>query len=127
MGNTLPVKLPRELRQRQTEAEKILWYKLRNRQLDGAKFRRQHPIGNYIVDFACLEKNLIIEIDGSQHNKEQAKEKDEQRTLWLEKESYKIIRFWNSDILNNIEGVLLYIKNVLDQEFHPHLCNQRHG
>ena len=127
MGNTPPVNLAKELRKGQTEAEKILWFKLRNRQLDGTKFRRQHPIGNYIVDFVCLEKNLIIEIDGGQHNKEQSKEKDKQRTLWLEKEGYQIMRFWNNDILQNVDGVLINIKEFLKQEFHPHLTSPLKG
>ena len=74
-------RLARELRQRQTEAEKTLWARLRNRQLEGVKFRRQQPIGHYIVDFASFENRIIVEIDGGQHNKRGITEKDEERTV----------------------------------------------
>jgi very-short-patch-repair endonuclease len=107
--------ISKELRQKQTEAEKVLWFKLRDRQLNGAKFRRQHRIGSYIVDFACLEKKLIIEIDGGQHNQTLTKENDEQRTLWLEAAGYHVVRFWNNEILQNTEGVLEKIKELLGQ------------
>lgn len=71
----------------------------------GLKFRRQRPIGKYFIDFVCLEKKLIIEIDGSQHNEESNKMVDNVRTNWLENEGYNIIRFWNNEILENINGV----------------------
>jgi very-short-patch-repair endonuclease len=90
MQNALQVILSKELRAKQTEAEKILWFKIRNRQLHVAKFRRQQRIGSYIVDFVCLEKRLIIEIDGGQHNEAPIKENDEQRTRWLEAKGYQI-------------------------------------
>ncbi len=80
----------------------------------GNKFRRQHPIGDYIVDFVNLENKLIIEIDGGQHNQEQTREKDAQRTEWLEGEGYRILRFWNNDVLTNIEGVDLLIRKALE-------------
>jgi very-short-patch-repair endonuclease len=75
--------LARELRQRQTEAEKTLWARLRNRQLEGVKFRRQQHIGHYIVDFDSFENRIIVEIDSGQHNKRGITEKDEERTVWL--------------------------------------------
>ncbi len=127
MGNALLVTLTKELRKRQTDAERILWYKLRDRQLDGAKFRRQQRIGRYIVDFVCLEKKLIIEIDGGQHNEAPTKEADERRTQWLETAGYYIVRFWNNDVLQNTEGVLENIRGVLRHNFHPHLTSPLKG
>ena len=107
------ISFARALRRNQTDAERILWNQLRNLQLDGVKFRRQHPIGNYIVDFVSLDRKLIIELDGGQHNEEQVKEKDEQRTKWLESEGYKVLRFWDNDVLSNTEGVILLIQEAL--------------
>jgi len=103
----------RGLRRQQTEPERILWNKLRSLQLDGFKFRRQHPIGEYIVDFINLERKLILEIDGGHHNEEQIQEKDEKRTKWLEGEGYRVLRFWNNDVLTNTEGVFLSIIEAL--------------
>jgi very-short-patch-repair endonuclease len=100
--------LARELRQRQTEAEKTLWTRLRNRQLEGVKFRRQQPIGHYVVDFASFENRIIVEIDGGQHNERGMKEKDEERTVWLRREGYHVLRFWN-----NVDGVLKVIRGAL--------------
>ena len=98
----------RELRKNSTIAERKLWHTLRSKNFMGLKFRRQEPIGNYIVDFVCYEKKLIVELDGGQHN--EFSEKEIPRTKALEKEGYKILRFWNSDVINNIEGVLTVIK-----------------
>ena len=84
---------------------------LRNFQVKGLKFRRQYPIGEYIVDFVCKDIKLIIELDGGQHNKEENIEYDKNRTLFLENKGYKVIRFWNNEIDNNIEGVY---KTILD-------------
>jgi len=83
----------RDLRQKFTDAEKALWMKLRNRQLEAVKFRRQQPIGSYIVDFVSFERKLIIEIDGGQHNEEMTKERDEERTMRLEERGYRVMRF----------------------------------
>jgi len=105
--------LARELRQRQTEAEKTLWARLRNRQLEGVKFRRQQPIGRYVVDFTSFENRIIVEIDGGQHNGRGIMEKDKERTLWLKGEGYHILRFWNNEILKNIDGVLEVIRGAL--------------
>jgi very-short-patch-repair endonuclease len=105
--------LARELRQRQTRAEKTLWARLRNRQLDGVKFRRQQPIGHYIVDFASFENRVVVEIDGGQHNEREMEEKDEARTLWLSKEGYRVLRFWNNEVLGNVDGVLEVIRTAL--------------
>jgi very-short-patch-repair endonuclease len=98
----------RELRKNSTIAERKLWYRLRSRNFMELKFRRQEPIGNYIVDFVCYEKKLIVELDGGQHN--EFSEKDIPRTKALEKEGYKVLRFWNNEVINNIDGVLTIIK-----------------
>ena len=103
----------RDLRQKFTDAEKALWMKLRNRQLEAVKFRRQQPIGSYIVDFVSFERKLIIEIDGGQHNEEMTKERDEERTMRLEERGYRVMRFWNNEVLTNAEGVLERIREAL--------------
>lgn len=94
----------RELRKSQTDAEKILWRHLRNRNLQGYKFRRQYPIGNYIIDFACISLKLAIEIDGSQHLQNQ--EYDSRRTRYLNRQGFEVIRFWNNDVFNDIDSIL---------------------
>ena len=104
MKRPQPISQARDLRKKKTESEQILWSWLRNNQLNGVKFRRQQPFGNYIVDFVCLDKKLIIEIDGSQHNEEQFIKKDKERTRWLQTEGFRVIRFWNNDVLTNTEG-----------------------
>ena len=104
-----PIKLRTEL----TPAERKLWLRLRNDQL-GVNFRRQHAIGSYIPDFCSLKAKLIIELDGSQHLEQQ--EYDEERTKYLEEQGYKVIRFWNSDVMNDINGVVLAISHALKDE-----------
>lgn len=94
----------KELRKKSTYAERLLWCHLRSKQLKGLKFRRQEQIGRFIVDFVCYEKSLIIEADGGQHVVEH--EKDEERTLWLNSQGFQVLRFWNHEILTNIDGVL---------------------
>ncbi len=101
----------KELRQRQTDVEFLLWPRLKNRQLNGNKFRRQHIIKPYIVDFICLEKNLIIELDGGQHSTQI--NYDQQRTQHLQQRGYRVIRFWNNDVMINMEGVLSEILRFL--------------
>lgn len=102
MNNT---SLARKLRRNLTTQERILWKILRNSNINNLKFRRQYPIGNYIADFVCIEKMLIIEIDGGQHNDDLHKEYDIERTKYLEERGFKVLRFWNSDINNNLAGV----------------------
>jgi len=94
----------RKLRKNQTDAERVLWQKLRNRQILGVKFRRQMPIGRYVVDFASIEIRLIIELDGSQHIDSQ--KADDFRTGFLQREGYKVVRFWNNDVLMGTNTVL---------------------
>jgi len=99
----------RSLRKRSTDTERLLWSKLRARQIEECKFRRQAPIGKYIVDFVCHEKRLIIEVDGGQHA--ESIEADQIRDQWLGEQGYKVLRFWNNEILTNIEGVLEVISD----------------
>lgn len=93
----------RALRNNLTEAEKYLWYLLRRKQINSLKFRRQAVIGKYIVDFVCFEKNLVVEVDGSQHYQS---EHDIIRDAWLQSQGFKVIRFWNNEVLENRDGVL---------------------
>ena len=106
--------LARQLRQAETETEHIMWSWLRNRQINGAKFRRQQPLGVYCLDFVCFEKMLVVEIDGSQHANPTTLEKDQERTRWLETQGFRVLRFWNSDVKNNPDGVIVKIKEALD-------------
>ena len=96
----------RELRQSSTKAEKILWEYLRNRKLDGLKFRRQHPLDKYIADFYCHEIKLVIEVDGSVHNNDDQIKIDEARSNWLNELGIDIMRFKNDDVMNKIELVI---------------------
>ena len=95
--------IARNLRKNLTEPEQHLWHHLRKGQIQGFRFRRQVPIGKYIVDFVCFEKRLIIEIDGGQHVLQ--KDEDDARTEWLESEGFKVVRFWNHDVLKEINSV----------------------
>ena len=96
--------LVRGLRSRLTEAEAALWKELRLKQMDGNRFRRQHPLGGkFVADFICLKKKLIIEVDGSQHA--DLVEEDAKRTQWLEDEGYTVLRFWNHEVLKEMESV----------------------
>jgi very-short-patch-repair endonuclease len=108
----------RALRANQTDAEQCLWSKLRSRQLDNCKFVRQLQVGPYFADFACRERDLIVELDGGQHAGSQA---DERRTAVLAEHGYRVIRFWNNDVLTNIEGVLQMISQALAKAPSPGL------
>ena len=101
------VKRAKNLRKEMTEAEKLLWSKIRRDQIDGLPFRKQVPIGDYSTDFACLPIKLVIEVDGGQHAAQ--KQQDDARTAYLEARGYQVIRFWNNEVLGNIEGVLQVI------------------
>jgi len=98
------------LRVNQTDAEIVLWNRIRNRHIDGHKFVRQQPIGGYICDFVCREKLLIVEVDGGQHNESAADAIRDQR---LVADGFRVLRFWNNDVLGNLEGVLTVIQNEL--------------
>ncbi len=107
------ISVARKLRGHSTDAERLLWSKLRVRQLSGWKFRRQVPLGRYVVDFLCEEAKLIVELDGGQHADQI--EQDAERTAWLQSEGYRVIRFWNNEVMANIEGVLLTLTPALSQ------------
>jgi very-short-patch-repair endonuclease len=96
----------RRLRKALPPSEQRLWHFVRRKQLGGFRFRRQHTIGDYVVDFACLEAGIVIELDGSQHGEDEAILKDQERDLMLNKEGYEVIRIWNYEVMENIEGVL---------------------
>ena len=108
--------LARVLRKNSTIYEKRVWNLLKNHQFHGLKFKRQQPIGEYIVDFVCKEAKIIIEVDGGQHNLDENIERDNIRTKYLESLGYKVIRFWNNEIFENIEGVV----KKIEQEVNPH-------
>ena len=107
--------IARKLRQSSTKEERILWQLLRNRQFKNLKFKRQFPIGNYVVDFVCEEIKLIIELDGGQHNEPENIEADNLRTEFLENKGFKVIRFWNKDINLNISGVYELLSNEVEK------------
>ncbi|PQO37977.1 endonuclease domain-containing protein [Blastopirellula marina] len=101
----------RELRQTSTKAERLLWFALRNRNIAGLKFRRQVSVGPWIVDFLCVEENLVIELDGGYHDLIQ--DKDQQREQQLIKAGYRVVRFANEEVIENLEGVTIAIKRFL--------------
>ncbi len=101
----------RSLRSAMIDVERLLWQAIRGKQLNGHRFRRQHPIGHYIADFACIEQKIVIELDGGQHQEQL--EADEQRTDFLREYGWQVLRFWNNDVLNNIDGVLSVIAENL--------------
>jgi len=99
-----PHDFARKLRQEQTDAENLLWSHLRAYRLSGLKFRRQQPIGVYVVDFFCPEKKLIVELDGGHH--QERVDYDSNRDAWLKSEGYTVLRYWNNEVMGNLEGVL---------------------
>lgn len=107
----------RALRKNMTPQERKLWFLLRDRRFAGYKFRRQLPLGRFVVDFACWQAKLVIELDGGQHSENV--DYDELRTLWLARHGWRVVRFWNND-LDNVEGVLMAITAALKQSPHPH-------
>jgi very-short-patch-repair endonuclease len=104
----------RELRQASTQAEQLLWSRLHNGRLLGAKFRPQHAIGPYVADFFCHSARLVIELDGGGHDEDHQRQSDEVRTRYLETQGYKVLRFWNNDVTQNMDGVL---DTIADQLF----------
>ncbi|MGH7405402.1 MAG: endonuclease domain-containing protein [Candidatus Methylomirabilales bacterium] len=107
----------RRLRRDQTEAEHRLWARLRARQLCGVKFRRQHPIGRFIADFCCLERGLVVELDGGQHAAQV--EADQKRSEFLARCGYRVLRFWDNEVMEDMDAVLQQIAEALSDP-HPH-------
>ena len=103
----------KQLRRSQTDAERVLWFRLRDRRLQDLKFKRQVPIDRYVVDFCCSDARLVIELDGGQHATRTVE--DMNRTRILEAMGYLVLRFWNNDVLRNLEGVLEEILATLEQ------------
>ena len=96
----------RELRRNETDAERKLWERLRANRFEGLKFRRQVPIGDFIVDLCCRQRKLVIELDGGQHGEPAGIARDARRTALLQARGYRVIRFWDNDVLTNIDGVM---------------------
>ena len=106
------VERARQLRKATTPAERLLWNALRNSSFTGLKFRRQHPVGCYVADFCCMQEKLIIELDGDSHDF--SEQKDKERTAALNQEGYRVIRFSNADVFDNLDGVLMMIARTLN-------------
>ena len=109
-------KRPRRLRRDATDAERLFWSHVRDRKVEGAKFRRQWPIGKFVADFCCVEEMLVVEIDGGQHVESK---QDDERTKILKGKGYRVIRFWNNEVLENIEGVIETLKAELAADPSP--------
>ena len=124
-GYARPTARSRELRQTATEAECKLWQQISARKLQGVRFNRQFPVGQYICDFVSRERKLIIELDGGQHAI--AVEYDAKRTRFLETQGYRVIRFWNNEVMENIDGVLQVIGQTLDNMPSPGPSRRREG
>lgn len=105
--------IAKRLRRDMTDAERVLWRELRAHRFAGFKFKRQEPLGDYVVDFICHAAKLIVELDGGQHADREAA--DVERTRWLESQGFRVLRFWNNEVLANIEGVM----QVLEKELPP--------
>jgi very-short-patch-repair endonuclease len=109
-------KAARQLRSRMTDAERKLWFALKDRRFDAFKIRRQVPVGPYIADFLCFESRLIVEVDGGQHAESA---RDVERDAWLAQNAFRVVRFWNNDVLQNLEGVLTSLAAELNATPHP--------
>ena len=122
--STLMLERGRFLRERSTDAEQALWRVLRGKQLDGLKFRRQHPIPPYTVDFLCVSARLVVELDGSQHSVA----KDSVRTAFLESKGFKVTRFWDNEVLTQIEAVAeAILKSAAHAAPHPNPSPEGRG
>lgn len=111
--------LARSLRSASTDAERSLWFRLRAGRLLGAKFRRQHPVGPYVADFACIEAGLIVELDGSQHLDPLQARRDAERSRYLASRGYSVLRFWNNDVLRRMDAVVERIVRALSPALSP--------
>ncbi len=120
-----PTRRSRELRNNGTPAERKLWQHIRNRQLSGARFNRQVPIGPFICDFAARTAKIVIEMDGRQHALRSVE--DKRRTHFLTSSGYRVLRFWNNDILENVDGVLTVIEQALNDRPSPNPSREREG
>jgi very-short-patch-repair endonuclease len=109
-------KVARQLRSRMTDAERKLWFALKDRRFAAFKFRRQVPVGPYIADFLCFEQRLIAEVDGGQHADSV---RDVERDNWLAQNEFRVLRFWNNEVLQNLEGVLTILSEQLERTPHP--------
>ena len=107
------------LRANMTAAERLLWSRLRRRQIGGVRFRRQVPLGAFIVDFACFAARLIVEIDGGQHALAAGRERDAARDAWLVGQGFRVLRFWNHEVLGNLDGVLAVIDAAVCERLSP--------
>jgi 5-methyltetrahydrofolate--homocysteine methyltransferase len=110
----------RDLRKNANDAEQKLWSYLRGRQLDGYKFRRQHALGQYIADFICLPARLVIELDGDTHGNDERQRLDAIRTESIERAGYRVIRFWNDEVFDDVDEVIEEITNALRKVPSPH-------
>ncbi len=117
----------KKLRANATPHERMLWRALKELPMDGSHFRRQAPIGPYVVDFFCPAKRLIIELDGGHHNEDDASARDLERQRWLENEGYRVIRFWNSELSNDLTAVMerVYVELYGSREAEPQLLKHR--
>ena len=104
----------RVLRKNQTDAESLLWYHLRDRHLSGHKFRRQHPMGVFIADFVCIERRIVVEVDGGQHALQG--EEDKRRSAYLKSKGYRVVRFWDNEVLKDTQAVLEAILKMIESD-----------
>ena len=120
----------KSLRSNMTEAEELLWQELRAHRLEGLSFRRQVPKGHYIVDFYCAKHSLVVELDGSHHGEDAAVEYDLKRTKWLRSKGYRVVRFWNDEILHNMDEVcyaILHHCGLIDEDAKMQLKSQENS
>jgi 2-methylaconitate isomerase len=114
-----PLQRARSLRQNQTDTEQRIWSKLRGRRFAGFKFRRQVPLGHYIVDFVCFDRRVILELDGGQHGEQDAKNYDAERTAWLESQGFRVARIWNHEVWEDDEAVEEFLWQRLHDMVQP--------
>ena len=126
-GYSRPTKRSRQLRASPTEPEKRLWQALRSRQIAGTRFNRQFPVGQYICDFVARTPRLVVEIDGGSHAGDEARRYDTRRTRFLNSQGYTVIRFWNREVMDNIDAVVARIETTLAEMPSPGPSRKREG